>query len=441
MATREVVLRPGDTVSLRLDIPGQPMRLELALTPEGVQMSAPLPGGAPTVFGGIPPRDVLQQAAAKHAPAADADDAIEAIDLTEEFAASDPALQPAPKSAPKVESLAAVEPFAMADMALDEPAQAVDIPFDDMSEAADTAAQSDDATVTEDSSLDDLDLGDLGDMGHEEVVMGSDDNSDGAGVDIPSDDLDLGTMDEPAAVDIPLDDLGDSNGAGEVQDSGFNADGLTMLPPTRKSRSEPSLSLDEEPSIDSMDGLSLEEEDPMSDAAKAKFKPGPEDTLPVWTGRARDYDDPEVKKKKETAKLVKGAKPAPAAPAKALPGKPAPAAPAAKAGSSAAPAAASGKQPASLPAGKKPITKKVQPGGGDADGNFTVFLSPPKGADKKQAAAEIIADIQGIDIKAALALAGKMIVPVAKGISENDANGIRDRLKEAGLSCRITQKR
>lgn len=432
MATREVVLRPGDTVSLRLDIPGQPMRLELALTPEGVQMSAPLPGGAPTVFGGIPPREVLQQAAAQHAQA---DDSIEAIDLTEEFAASDPALQPAPKSSPKVESLAAVEPFSAGDMALDEPAQAVDIPFDELSDAADAAAESDDATVTEDSSLDDLDLGDLGDMGHEEVVMESEDNSDGAGVDIPSDDLGLGLDEEPAAVDIPLDDVADA------KDEGFNADGLTMLPPTRKSRSEPSLSLDEEPSIESMDGLSLEEEDPMSDAAKAKFKPGPEDTLPVWTGRARDYDDPEVKKKKETAKLVKGGKPAPAAPAaapKPLPGKPAPAA---KAGSPAAPAAASGKQPASLPAGKKPITKKVQPGGGEGDGNFTVFLSPPKGADKKQAAAEIIADIQGIDIKAALTLAGKMIVPVAKGISENDANGIRDRLKEAGLSCRITQKR
>ena len=77
-------------------------------------------------------------------------------------------------------------------------------------------------------------------------------------------------------------------------------------------------------------------------------------------------------------------------------------------------------------------------GGG---GNFTVFLSPPKGADKKQAAAEIIADIQGIDMNSAVALAGKMIVPVVKGVSEDEAQTVRDRFKDAGLSCRITQKR
>lgn len=429
MATHEVVLRPGDTISLRLDVPGQPMRLSLALTPDGVQVAAPLQGGAPTVFGGIPPRDVLQRAAAQSAREAET---VEAMDLTEEFAASDPALQPAPQSSPKFESLAAVESFGGDEMTLDEPldepVQAVDIPFDDLSDSPDTGTEQDSATVTDDShdgsDLDDLDLGDLGDLGsesHEEVVMESDDDSVGAGVDIPSDDMALSLDAEPAAVDIPHDD-------------GFNADGLTMLPPTRKSRSEPSLSLDAEPSIDSMEGLSLEE-DPMSDAAKEKFKPGPEDTLPVWTGRARDYEDPEVKVKRETAKLVKGGgKPA----TKPLPGKPAPgkAAPAAaaKQGSSPAPAAAAPAKPAA----KKPVTKQVQAGD---EGNFTVFLSPPKGADKKQAAAEIIAEIQGIDIKAAMALAGKMIVPVAKGISEGDANGIRDRLKDAGLSCRITQKR
>lgn len=34
-----------------------------------------------------------------------------------------------------------------------------------------------------------------------------------------------------------------------------------------------------------------------------------------------------------------------------------------------------------------------------------------------------------------------MIVPVVKGVTEEDANKVRDRLKDAGLSCRITQKR
>ena len=44
-------------------------------------------------------------------------------------------------------------------------------------------------------------------------------------------------------------------------------------------------------------------------------------------------------------------------------------------------------------------------------------------------------------MNSAAALAGKMIVPVVKGVSETEAQGVRDRFKDAGLSCRITQKR
>lgn len=72
-------------------------------------------------------------------------------------------------------------------------------------------------------------------------------------------------------------------------------------------------------------------------------------------------------------------------------------------------------------------------------GQFHRVPSPPKGADEKQAAAEIIAEVQGIDINAATQLAGKMIVPVVKGVTEEDANKVRDRLKDAGLSCRIAR--
>lgn len=116
---------------------------------------------------------------------------------------------------------------------------------------------------------------------------------------------------------------------------------------------------------------------------KQRFAPSVDDTLPVWNKKAREYSDPELEKKKRTSDF--GAK---------------------------------GKQ-----------------------GSFTVFLSPPKSAAKKKAAAEIIAEVQGIDLAVALQLAGKMIVPVAKGVSEADAGSIRDRFKAAGLSCRITQKR
>ncbi|MCB9936504.1 MAG: hypothetical protein H6840_12530 [Planctomycetes bacterium] len=391
MATQqEVVLRPGDSISVRLEVPGQPLRLDLSLTPEGVAMSQPMPMGAPTIFGGVRPPEVDEL-----------EDDSEALDLTAEFAAEDSVTEE-PPPVQRVESLAAVEPFG------DMP-QAVDIPFEDV--ADDTSGYGEPATqeVTE---SDDLDL-DLNDLGEEEVTVGVDIPADDPGVDIPTDD----------AVDIPLDD-----------EPGFSADARTMVPPTRQApQNAMSLSLDDDEPAMALDNLSLdsENEEYELDAdgnPKKKFKPGPEDTLPVWTGKASTYRDPELEKKKETSKLNKSGAPAKGA------------APAAK------PLA---KKPVTKPV-NKPITggvspaasKKAAPAAAAAGGgNFTVFLSPPKGAEKKQAAAEIIADIQGIDMNSALALAGKMIVPVVKGVSENEAGVIRDRFKDAGLSCRITQKR
>ncbi len=127
---------------------------------------------------------------------------------------------------------------------------------------------------------------------------------------------------------------------------------------------------------------------------KERFTPNPDDTLPVWKDKAGTYRDPAIEQKRKTTGAGKSAK-----------------------------------------AGKA-RTKPPQ-----GDGSFTVFLSPPKGDEKKRAAAVIIAELQGIDMGSALALVGKMIVPVAKGISEQEANGIRDRFKDAGLNCRITQMR
>lgn len=405
MATQEVVLRPGDSISVRIDVPGQPLRLEMSLSPNGVHVSGDVPMGAPTIFGGVPP-------SAPSEP--------EPVDLTEDFALED-AVEPEPMPQQKVESLAAVEPFG------DEP-QAVDIPFEDISEDGDVGSEE---MVTDDSaSADDLDLGDLDlgdDLGGEEEVSsidvpeddfgGGEDLSlglDDGGIDIPSDDeagsIDIPLDDEPGGIDIPEDD-----------DAGFSADAMTMLPPTRKD-SAPALSIENEPE-DVLGSMSLED-DPMADPAnpKEKFAPNDDDTLPVWTGKARTYRDPEVEKKKETSKLNKAAPVPPGA--KPIPG---------------------GKP--KLPTGaKKPVTKTVKkpaaaPAAASAGGNFTVFLSPPKGQDKKQAAAEIIAEIQGIDMNSALALAGKMIVPVVKGVTEDEAQTVRDRFKDAGLSCRITQKR
>ena len=55
MATQEVVLRPGDSISVRLEVPGQPLRLDMSLTPEGMAVSGPVPMGAPTIYRGVAP--------------------------------------------------------------------------------------------------------------------------------------------------------------------------------------------------------------------------------------------------------------------------------------------------------------------------------------------------------------------------------------------------
>ncbi|MCA8910365.1 MAG: hypothetical protein KDB82_01570 [Planctomycetes bacterium] len=376
----------------------------MSLTPEGMAVSGPVPLGAPTVFGGVSPVDEAQSP----------------VDLTAEFEAADAPVEPPP--AQKIESLAAVEPF-------DSPMEAVDIPFEDIT---DDTVGAEEATVTEDATAtDDIDF-DLGDFdGEEDVSVGVDipgDDDLGGGIDIPEDDdLEGGDI----SIDIPDDDAVDIPGDDDV---GFSADAMTMVPPTG-GRPEPALSIEDDDAGMSLEDMTLDEE-PELDAEgnpKEKFQPNEDDTLPVWTGKARTYRDPEIeKKKKETAKLNKAGQPA--AKGKPPAGKPLP-----------------GK--AKLPgAAKKPVTKQMKkPTGGVAPaaakpaagggGNFTVFLSPPKGADKKQAAAEIIAEIQGIDMNSAVALAGKMIVPVVKGVSESEAQGVRDRFKDAGLSCRITQKR
>lgn len=349
-----------------------------------------------------------------------------------------------PEPEPSPASLPAMDPLAQ------EPVQAVDVSFDEEPAAADEAP----ATVQDSGDDLDLDLGDLeGDM--EEEVTSADEEPAPA-IDIPSDDA--------PAMALESEDLG-------MADDNFSADGMTMIPPTRKQADARPL----EAISATLQPLSLQ--DPSTDALadsgdvdmgdKSKFAPSKDDTLPVWTGKARDYKDPLLEKKKQTGVINKAgmpkpgaaqakpapapleeedaglslsldeeapeAKPAPAAPAKPALGKPLPGKKPTGPVSAAKPAAAApGKAPAAA-SGKAPAAA--------AEGDFTVFLSPPKGADKKQQAAEIIAEIQGISVKDALALAGKMIVPVVKGVTEKEAHVVRDKFKDAGLSCRITQKR
>ncbi len=253
-----------------------------------------------------------------------------------------------------------------------------------------------------------------------------------------------------------------------------------------------------DPATDNMEQPEMEEKRPPAPGPQIKrplagpaprgAQPAPvapaAEELPAWTGRARDYRDPKLEAKKAaTSKLDKSAinarqqaQPAPAEAAEepldlALEDEPAPApvqkpmAPVQRAPMPAPKPAPMAAKPVPAPARPAPVAAKPAPvaakpapapavkpapaaaakpapaAAAKAEGNFTVFLSPPKGAEKKQAAAEIISEVQGIDINAATQLAGKMIVPVIKGVTEDEANKVRDRLKDAGLSCRITQKR
>ncbi|MCC6573727.1 MAG: hypothetical protein IT462_08040 [Planctomycetes bacterium] len=189
-------------------------------------------------------------------------------------------------------------------------------------------------------------------------------------------------------------------------------------------------------------GEEVAEEAPAVDIPSEDGGEAPSVDIPLEDGGVEAVDIPLDLEEEPAKPVVKGKPPAPKLPPKPpnklakAPTAPikAPTGPIRPPVSTKAPAA-----PAKpVPTATKPASNTKPPG---ADGAFTVFLSPPKGADKKQTAAEIIAEINGIDIDAAMELAGKMIVPVAKGVSESEANRVKDKFKEAGLSCRITQKR
>lgn len=440
MATTELTLRPGDSLQLKLETPGQTLRLDVSLTAQGVAISQPVPNQ--TLY--EPPA----RPAAKAAP-------------------TRPVAPPPPPPPP--EPTYGEEPFVDEPLA-NEPVQAVDVPF-----------EPDEPVATEQQVEDSSDAGD--------IDLSLDDESAPEQQESPVGEVsqvgelrltgELGTRPMPPAEE-PLDlDLGME----PEPEPAFSAEARTMVPPTQQ----------EAPALDAISATltPLNLHDPNTDQSKGgaamsgKTKSEAKEELPAWTGRAREYRDPVLEqKKRETGVIPKGNKPAPAkaAPAPAPepveeggdidlslddePAKPVPApAPLAKKptvklpgkatkppGTKTGPVAPPAKpapvaaKPAPAPAAKPAPAPAAKPAPAPAAkaapaGDYTVFLSPPKGTDKKQAAAEIIAELQGISMNDAIALAGKMIVPVVKGVSESEANQVRDRFKDAGLSCRITQKR
>ena len=199
-------------------------------------------------------------------------------------------------------------------------------------------------------------------------------------------------------------DMGDLEGEQEEvthEQADFSAHALTMPPPAQD--------IEEPRSMEPESGEFL------AGPRKATRTVQPNHTLPPWSGTARDYRDPVLEKKKRTSGVVKKA----------------------DAWGEGEMAPAPGGQDTLFAAGPAMAPKALPESGGD----YTVFLTPPKTEQKKQAAARIIAQVQGISESDALALADRMIVPVVKNVTEKEAHGVRDQFKGVGLSCRITQKR
>ncbi len=463
MALRDVTLKVGDTLRVVLDHSGPVRQLELKLGPDGF---------------------ILGQSLSQQGQIAEP--TLEAVELD----APPPPPPPAPKKPTAPVRQAPPAPKKPTRPVIDEPVetvQAVDLPVDDLMPGgmvADAPVQ-DEAPVeqVEDSpvevrdesggELDDADFNLDGDAPAEEEAAQSGDAplDDGLIEDAPAEAA-QSYDEQPLDLEQPADDYGAPTQAP------FDAVGATM-PPARAAQAEPELdsleAAEPEPA-----SLSLEDEEQQAVGsasarqAQARGGEGPGDSgeLPAWTGRARDYRDPVLETRKaETRKISKkpgasggfkqdvnlgddaggddvveavdipleeeeapvpkkpgpGTKPGLKLPSKASKPPTAPLKAPVKGGTK--PVAAT--KPGASASGKSPA----------AEGAYTVFLSPPKGADKKQAAAEIIADINNIDIDAAMQLAGKMIVPVAKGVTECEANRVRDWFMEVGLSCGITQKR
>ncbi len=104
------------------------------------------------------------------------------------------------------------------------------------------------------------------------------------------------------------------------------------------------------------------------------------------------------------------------------------------------------------PSGKRPTGAIPKPGASSAkgagkgavaegSGEYSVFLSKITGGDKKQAAIELLAEIKGVSEGEAADLCGKMIIPVAKGVSKSEADALLARFAEHKIFGKITKKR
>lgn len=78
--------------------------------------------------------------------------------------------------------------------------------------------------------------------------------------------------------------------------------------------------------------------------------------------------------------------------------------------------------------------------GGD-DVQFSVFLSRIPTPDKQSAAAKLISDMRGVSMAEAKELASRMVIPVLKDVSKDEAEKCLERFKKIKVSGRMTKKK
>lgn len=102
--------------------------------------------------------------------------------------------------------------------------------------------------------------------------------------------------------------------------------------------------------------------------------------------------------------------------------------------------------PPPKPEAKKPPERKPAKKGGDDDEDggeiaYSVFLSRIPTPDKQSQAAKLIAEVRSCSMGEAKDLAARMVIPVVKDVSKEEAEACLERFKKLKIQGRITKKK
>jgi len=70
-----------------------------------------------------------------------------------------------------------------------------------------------------------------------------------------------------------------------------------------------------------------------------------------------------------------------------------------------------------------------------------VFLQKIAAPDRKDKAAQMIAEIKGIPLAEAKELTGRLVIPLLKDVSKNEAERVLEQFKKLNVMGRMTRKK